>query len=273
MPAGTGCRRPIRRGGSPVGPTTRSIRPESVTVGETTSSSAAAVTSTVSYNGFGQVTSAVHAVGTAAESTTTFEYDPAHPEDWSALRFGVLYWDGFTADPYQTVADVVQAPGLLLAGISSRRAGGHVVGLMQAQRSTSSGTLRSTMEVAMSRSSRLVEVQSSEEVERFSGFAGVTSPKRPGLVPPPTPEVVFPQVRTCGKPSSRREPPLREGLLRSPGWNQRVLDRAVRRKATWSEPCPLSVPLCSPLILGGERGSVRCRSWGTGVNLGPWRWP
>ncbi len=61
---------------------------ESVTVGETTSSSAAAVTSTVSYNGYGQVTSAVDAVGTAAESTTSFEYDPAHPEDLSAVVDG-----------------------------------------------------------------------------------------------------------------------------------------------------------------------------------------
>ena len=57
----------------------------SVSVGETAAplaaSTANVVTSTVSYNGDGLPTVAIDAVGTAAEATTTFTYDPAHRDD------------------------------------------------------------------------------------------------------------------------------------------------------------------------------------------------
>lgn len=53
----------------------------SVSTGETTSSTAAVVTSTVTYNALGQPTVAVDAAGTAVESTSTFVYDPVHPSD------------------------------------------------------------------------------------------------------------------------------------------------------------------------------------------------
>jgi YD repeat-containing protein len=64
----------------------------SVSVGETaaplTPSTANVVTSTVAYNADGLPTVMVDAVGTAAEATTTFEYDTTHPEDLVAVVDG-----------------------------------------------------------------------------------------------------------------------------------------------------------------------------------------
>ncbi|MBP7631417.1 MAG: hypothetical protein KA758_13265 [Acidimicrobiales bacterium] len=64
----------------------------SVSVGETaaplTPSTAGVVTSTVAYNADGLPTVMVDAVGTAAEATTTFEYDTTHPEDLVAVVDG-----------------------------------------------------------------------------------------------------------------------------------------------------------------------------------------